>query len=263
MRIEHGTQHRTTFSLGRIEHRGGGPVSATGGPLSRACTTGSTRGNPRRPAPAGHFFFARRLRCRRTSSFADVMDRLRSGEDDAARDVFVRFARRLIGLARKHLDGRLAVKVDPEDVVQSAYKSFFVRHRDGRTGSRELGRAVGAADGHHPAKVCRPGRVLRGRASVTWPARWPAAGRTTRAPVAGPRSGPRPPAGRGGDPGGDGRGPVSIGGGRGRAGRTGTEPARILRRRRSGRNSGRAERSVRRLRERVRKRLERLRDDSG
>jgi RNA polymerase sigma-70 factor (ECF subfamily) len=29
------------------------------------------------------------------------------------------------------LDARLAVKVDPEEVVQSAYKSFFIRQRDG------------------------------------------------------------------------------------------------------------------------------------
>jgi RNA polymerase sigma-70 factor (ECF subfamily) len=64
-------------------------------------------------------------------SFPDLMDRLRSGEGDAARDVFSRFASRLVGLARRHLDGRLAVKVDPEDVVQSAYKSFFIRQRDG------------------------------------------------------------------------------------------------------------------------------------
>jgi RNA polymerase sigma-70 factor (ECF subfamily) len=64
-------------------------------------------------------------------SFIDLMNRLKSGEDEAAQDVFLRFARRLIGLARGHLDGRLATKVDPEDVVQSAYKSFFVRHRRG------------------------------------------------------------------------------------------------------------------------------------
>jgi RNA polymerase sigma-70 factor, ECF subfamily len=64
-------------------------------------------------------------------SFAVLMGRLRTGEDGAAREVFVRFAARLAGLARRHLDGRLAVKVDPEDVVQSAYKSFFIRHRDG------------------------------------------------------------------------------------------------------------------------------------
>jgi len=64
-------------------------------------------------------------------SFPELMDRLRSGEDEAAREVFARFAARLVGLARRHLDGRLAVKVDPEEVVQSAYKSFFIRHREG------------------------------------------------------------------------------------------------------------------------------------
>jgi RNA polymerase sigma-70 factor (ECF subfamily) len=42
----------------------------------------------------------------------------------------------LVGLARQHLDARLAAKVDPEDVVQSAYKSFFVRQR---TGGLEIG----------------------------------------------------------------------------------------------------------------------------
>ena len=64
-------------------------------------------------------------------SFADLKSRLRTGEDAAQREVFVRFAARLAGLARRHLDARLAVKVDPEDVVQSAYKSFFIRQRAG------------------------------------------------------------------------------------------------------------------------------------
>jgi RNA polymerase sigma-70 factor (ECF subfamily) len=73
-------------------------------------------------------------------SVALLMDRLRSGEDGAAREVFVLFTNRLVGLARKSLGGRLAVKVDPEDVVQSAYKSFFLRQRDG-------GLDVGSWDG--------------------------------------------------------------------------------------------------------------------
>jgi RNA polymerase sigma-70 factor, ECF subfamily len=64
-------------------------------------------------------------------SFAVLMVRLRSGEDAAAREVFVRFAARLAALARRHLDARVGAKVDPEDVVQSAYKSFFVRQREG------------------------------------------------------------------------------------------------------------------------------------
>ncbi len=65
------------------------------------------------------------------NSFADLMSRLKSGEDEAASVIFLRYARRLVGLARQHLDNRLLVKVEPEDVVQSAYKSFFLRHRDG------------------------------------------------------------------------------------------------------------------------------------
>ncbi len=65
-------------------------------------------------------------------TFNDVMARLRAGSDDAARTVFRRFANRLIGLARLHLDGRMRAKVDPEDVLQSVYRSFFVRHGEGQ-----------------------------------------------------------------------------------------------------------------------------------
>jgi RNA polymerase sigma-70 factor (ECF subfamily) len=39
------------------------------------------------------------------------------------------FSRRLIGLARAHLNGKLLHKVDPEDVVQSAYKSLLLRYQ--------------------------------------------------------------------------------------------------------------------------------------
>src|SRR5689334_18910678 len=49
----------------------------------------------------------------------------------AGRAAFERFTRRLIGLARNQLDARLHHKVDPEDVVQSAYKSFFLRYGEG------------------------------------------------------------------------------------------------------------------------------------
>jgi len=45
--------------------------------------------------------------------------------------IFERFSRRLIGLARGHLNARLQHKVEPEDVVQSVYKSFFLRYGDG------------------------------------------------------------------------------------------------------------------------------------
>jgi RNA polymerase sigma-70 factor (ECF subfamily) len=65
-------------------------------------------------------------------AFGALMARLRSGEDAAAKEVFDRFAGRLIALARGQFNQILARKVDPEDVVQSAFKSFFVRHREGK-----------------------------------------------------------------------------------------------------------------------------------
>jgi RNA polymerase sigma-70 factor (ECF subfamily) len=65
------------------------------------------------------------------TSFHDVMARLRRGDDDAAAAIFHRFAQRLAAVARGHLHSRLRQKVDPEDVLQSAYKSFFRRQADG------------------------------------------------------------------------------------------------------------------------------------
>src|SRR5262249_31059116 len=51
--------------------------------------------------------------------------------EEAGHVAFEHFTRRLVRLARRHLDERLQHKVDPEDVVQSAYKSFFLRYGEG------------------------------------------------------------------------------------------------------------------------------------
>jgi RNA polymerase sigma-70 factor (ECF subfamily) len=59
------------------------------------------------------------------------MARLRARDDDAAREIFGRFSRQLIALARRQFGDALRHKVDPEDVVQSAYKSFFGRYGEG------------------------------------------------------------------------------------------------------------------------------------
>jgi len=67
-----------------------------------------------------------------TDSFAALMDRLRADEHAASRDVFERYARQLVDLTRRQFEKRLAHRIDPEDVVQSAFKSFFVRYRDGK-----------------------------------------------------------------------------------------------------------------------------------
>jgi RNA polymerase sigma-70 factor, ECF subfamily len=67
-----------------------------------------------------------------TDSFTALVEQFHSDGDAAAREVFLRFSGRLIVLARRRFDPRLAHRVDPEDVVQSAFKSFFARHRDGK-----------------------------------------------------------------------------------------------------------------------------------
>jgi RNA polymerase sigma-70 factor, ECF subfamily len=66
------------------------------------------------------------------ASFAALMTRLRTGDPDAARAVFDRFARRLVALARTRLDERTGRKEDPEDVLQSVFRSFFTRYRGGQ-----------------------------------------------------------------------------------------------------------------------------------
>jgi len=65
-------------------------------------------------------------------SFEVLMTRLKAGDDAAATEIFNRFARRLVGLARSRLDDRMRQKVDPEDVMQSAFKSFFRVQGDGK-----------------------------------------------------------------------------------------------------------------------------------
>ncbi|HEX5104922.1 MAG TPA: sigma-70 family RNA polymerase sigma factor [Pirellulaceae bacterium] len=65
-------------------------------------------------------------------SSADLLRRLHAGDEAAAEAVFERYADRLTRLAQSRLTVRLASRIDPEDIVQSAYRSFFVAARAGR-----------------------------------------------------------------------------------------------------------------------------------
>ena len=68
---------------------------------------------------------------RTNDSFPEFLARLRAGDSAAPRELFRRFTRRLAALARGQLGPPLGHKVGPEDVVQSTYKSFFRRYGGG------------------------------------------------------------------------------------------------------------------------------------
>ncbi|MEX2187731.1 MAG: sigma-70 family RNA polymerase sigma factor [Pirellulales bacterium] len=63
---------------------------------------------------------------------ADLLARCRKGDQAAADAIFHRYVNRLVAFARTRLSAKLAQRVDPEDVVQSVYRSFFTRARDGQ-----------------------------------------------------------------------------------------------------------------------------------
>lgn len=63
---------------------------------------------------------------------AELVTRWRAGDEQAADELFRRYAGRLLALAQSRLSDKLALRVDAEDVVQSVYRSFFVHARAGR-----------------------------------------------------------------------------------------------------------------------------------
>lgn len=61
-----------------------------------------------------------------------LFHRVQEGDEDAAREVFQRYLGRLVALARSRMSERLGQKLDADDVIQSAFRSFFVRAREGQ-----------------------------------------------------------------------------------------------------------------------------------
>jgi RNA polymerase sigma factor (sigma-70 family) len=57
---------------------------------------------------------------------ADVLARFRRGDSRAAEELFARYVERLTRLARARLSPAIAARTDPEDLVMSAFRSFFV-----------------------------------------------------------------------------------------------------------------------------------------
>jgi RNA polymerase sigma-70 factor (ECF subfamily) len=56
-----------------------------------------------------------------------LLRRFRSGQTDAATELYLRYAERLGALAAGQCGPDLAARVDPEDIVQSVFRTFFRR----------------------------------------------------------------------------------------------------------------------------------------
>ena len=61
------------------------------------------------------------------SSDRSLLLRLRRGEQDAATQLYVRYAPRLRALVRARCSDRLAGRLEPDDIVQSVFRRFFRR----------------------------------------------------------------------------------------------------------------------------------------
>lgn len=62
----------------------------------------------------------------------ELVAQWRAGNQEAARQLFDRYVDRLVALARRRIGPRLARRVDPEDVVQSVFRTVFGRLREGQ-----------------------------------------------------------------------------------------------------------------------------------
>ena len=61
-----------------------------------------------------------------------LLRRLQSGQADAATLLYLRYADRLHALAAAQCGADLAARVDPEDIVQSVFRTFFRRAAEGQ-----------------------------------------------------------------------------------------------------------------------------------
>jgi RNA polymerase sigma-70 factor (ECF subfamily) len=62
-----------------------------------------------------------------TASDRSLLRRLQHGQADASTELYLRYAERLLALAAAQSSPDLARRVDPEDIVQSVFRTFFRR----------------------------------------------------------------------------------------------------------------------------------------
>jgi RNA polymerase sigma factor (sigma-70 family) len=60
----------------------------------------------------------------------ELIAAFKAGSESAARDLFDRYCEKLMQLARRRIGQRMTSRVDPEDVIQSAFRTFFIHVRN-------------------------------------------------------------------------------------------------------------------------------------
>ena len=66
------------------------------------------------------------------SSDVSLLNRFRSGDEDAALQLYYRYSEKLLKLASRETPQDLATRFDPEDIVQSVFRTFFRRAATGQ-----------------------------------------------------------------------------------------------------------------------------------
>lgn len=73
------------------------------------------------------------------SETARLVERWRAGDQSAATELHDRYVIRLIALVRKKLESKYSHRISPDDVVQSAWRTFFRRASNGQYDLRRSG----------------------------------------------------------------------------------------------------------------------------
>ncbi|MBL8823225.1 MAG: sigma-70 family RNA polymerase sigma factor [Planctomycetia bacterium] len=68
---------------------------------------------------------------KKATSDRSLLIELHRGQDDAATQLYLRYADRLRNLATRQTAGDLRTRIDPEDIVQSVFRTFFRRAAEG------------------------------------------------------------------------------------------------------------------------------------
>ena len=103
-------------------------------------------------------------------SDGSLLRRLRKGEQDAATRLYLRYAKRLHGLATAQTGQDLKSRVDAEDIVQSVFRTFFRRAQEGHyevPDGEEIWKLFLVIGLHQPGEGQEPDRVADQMAETT------------------------------------------------------------------------------------------------